>query len=177
MKNILVVVDYQNDFVNGSLGFDGAELLDEGISNLIRKFGKGNVFHTLDTHPENYLDTREGSVLPINHCIKGTDGHMVFGETFSALNEVESVEIEKTSFGVSPYWFVMSDEAPIQGDVDSITLVGLVTNICVISNAVTFQAAYPQAKIKVVSNLCASFDKGLHDKTIDVLKGLQVEVI
>ncbi len=177
MSKLLVVVDYQNDFVDGSLGFPGAEKLDEGIAAKVMNHD-GPVIYTLDTHPDNYLDTREGRALPVDHCIKGTEGWEVFGKTKKALAQVGAKGLEKRSFGLSPQELaVLKDEFFTNECFAEIELVGLVTNICVISNAVIFQAAYPEAQIVVDGSLCASFDPELHEKTLDVLAGLQVWVI
>lgn len=177
MSKLLVVVDYQNDFVNGSLGFPGAEKLDEGIAAKVINH-VGPVIYTLDTHPDNYLETREGIALPVDHCIKGTDGWEVFGETKKALAKVGAKGLQKRSFGLSQYELaVLKDDFFPNECYEEIELVGLVTNICVISNAVIFQAAYPEAQIVVDGALCASFDQELHEKTLDVLTGLQVRVV
>lgn len=176
MSKLLVVVDYQKDFVDGSLGFPGAEKLDEGIAAKVMSHD-GPVIYTLDTHPDNYLDTREGRALPVDHCIKGTEGWEVFGETKKALTQVGAKGIEKRSFGLSPQELaVLKEDFFRHNSFDEIKLVGLVTNICVISNAVIFQAAYPDAQIVVDGALCASFNRELHEKTLDVLEGLQVRV-
>ena len=176
MRKILVVVDYQNDFVSGSLGFEGADRLDEGIAKKIMEYGKGNVFYTLDTHNSRYLESREGKSLPVEHCVIGTDGWLPYGETGKALEEVEAVRIIKKSFGIAP-WKMFMDELPNANELESIEIVGLVTNICVVSNAVMFQARYPESQIIVDASLCDSFDRDLHYKSLDVLQGLQVKVI
>lgn len=173
MKKMLVVIDYQNDFVDGALGFSGAEDLDHAISEKVRAYGAGNVFYTLDTHTEDYLNTREGKNLPVVHCVKGTQGWQVYGETKSALEEVHAVGFCKESFGLAATEDVL-DKLPAY--VDEIELVGLVSNICVLSNAVVFQTLYPQATIKVSPALTKSFDEELHAATLAVLKGLQVNV-
>ncbi len=174
MKNILIVVDYQNDFVNGALGFPNADELDVHIAQKVLEYGEGNVFYTLDTHYEDYLDTREGKNLPISHCIKGTFGHEIFGETKKSLEKINAKGFEKLSFGLK-----ITDEIAkiLPENVDTIELCGLVSNICVISNAVIFQTHYPLAQIIVDKKLTASFDEDLNQKTFDVLKGLQVKVI
>ena len=97
MDRYLFVIDYQNDFVDGALGFPGAEMLDAKIAAKIREYGKGRVLFTRDTHFENYLDTREGKKLPVKHCIKGTFGWEVYGETAEALAEVEAKAITNWS--------------------------------------------------------------------------------
>lgn len=174
MKKILIVVDFQNDFVNGALGFPGAEQLDRPIAEKVRAYGKGNVFYTLDTHGPSYLDTREGKNLPVVHCVKDTPGWEVFGETKQALKDVDATGFCKESFGLDITNDVL---AHLPHKVDEIELVGLVSNICVISNAVIFQTKYPQAKITVDASLTKSFDEKLHNCALDVLTGLQVNVI
>ena len=174
MKKILVVIDYQNDFVNGALGFSGADALDRPIAEKIRAYGTGNVFFTLDTHKDTYLETREGKNLPVIHCVAESYGWEVFGETKEALKEVCAVGFTKESFGL-----LVTDEIrkKLPDSVDEIELVGLVSNICVLSNAVIFQTLYPNATITVDAALTKSFDDALHKATIKVLRGLQVNVI
>ncbi|MBQ2927044.1 MAG: cysteine hydrolase family protein [Oscillospiraceae bacterium] len=174
MNRYLFVIDYQNDFVDGALGFPGAEKLDGAIAAKVRAYGKGNVFFTRDTHFENYLDTREGRNLPVVHCIKGSHGWQVYGETAKALEEVEAVGIDKLVFGMD-----VTDPATaavLPDEADEIELVGLVSNICVVSNAVVLQSKYPEATILVDAACTDSFDKVLHQKVLDVLEGFQVKV-
>ena len=175
MKKYLFVIDYQNDFVDGALGFPGAEKLDERIAAKVRAYGKGRVLFTRDTHFENYLTTREGKNLPVVHCVKGTQGWQVYGETAKALEEVEAPGIDKLVFGMDvtdPATAAVLPEAA-----DEIELVGLVSNICVVSNAVVLQSKYPEAAIIVDAACTDSFDKSLHEKVLDVLAGFQVKVI
>ena len=175
MNRYLFVIDYQNDFVDGALGFPGAEKLDEKIAAKVRAYGKGHVLFTRDTHFENYLTTREGRNLPVVHCIKGTPGWEVYGQTATALAEVEAPAIDKLVFGMD-----VSDPAiaaVLPASADEIELVGLVSNICVVSNAVVLQSKYPEATILVDAQCTDSFDKGLHEKVLDVLSGFQVKVI
>lgn len=174
MENYLFVIDYQKDFVDGALGFAGAEKLDTSIAEKIRAYGKGKVFFTRDTHFDDYLTTREGRNLPVPHCIKGSDGWQVYGETAKALEEVEAVAIDKLSFGMD-----ISDPAVaavLPKNAEEIELVGLVSNICVVSNAVVLQSKYPQATITVDARYTDSFDKSLHEKVLDVLAGFQVRI-
>ena len=175
MNRYLFVIDYQNDFVDGALGFPGAEKLDEKIAAKVRAYGKGHVLFTRDTHFENYLDTREGKNLPVKHCIKGSFGWEVYGETAKALAEVDAPAIDKLVFGMD-----VSDPATaavLPEKADEIELVGLVSNICVVSNAVVLQSKYPEATIVVDASCTDSFDKSLHEKVLDVLTGFQVKVI
>ncbi len=173
-KNMLVVVDYQNDFVDGALGFPGAEKLDRAIAEKIRHAEQNGttVVVTMDTHGENYLDTREGQRLPVPHCIEGSRGWELFGETGEVLGRVGHVTLCKATFGAAPL-----DLAKLPEGVEEIELVGLVSNMCLISNVCCFQATYPQAQITVDMNLCDSFDKDLHKKTAAVLRGMQVDVL
>lgn len=175
MNRYLFVIDYQNDFVDGALGFPGAEKLDAGIATKVRAYGKGHVLFTRDTHFENYLETREGRNLPVVHCIKGTPGWECYGETARALAEVEAPAIDKLVFGMDITDPATAAVLPQQAD--EIELVGLVSNICVVSNAVVLQSRYPEATIVVDAACTASFDKGLNEKVLDVLQGLQVKVI
>ena len=174
MNRYLFVIDYQNDFVDGALGFPGAELLDEKIAAKVRAYGKDHVLFTRDTHFENYLTTREGKNLPVEHCIKGSHGWQVYGQTAKALAEVEAKAINKLVFGMD-----VSDPAVaavLPESADEIELVGLVSNICVVSNAVVLQSKYPEATIVVDAACTDSFDKTLHKKVLDVLEGFQVKV-
>ena len=175
MNRYLFVIDYQNDFVDGALGFPGAEKLDGKIAAKVRAYGKDRVLFTRDTHFENYMDTREGKNLPVPHCIKGSFGWEVYGETAKALAEVEAKAIDKLVFGMD-----VNDPATaavLPESADEIELVGLVSNICVISNAVVLQSKYPESNIIVDASCTDSFDKALHEKVLDVLAGFQVKVM
>ncbi|MDL2261158.1 isochorismatase family protein [Methanimicrococcus sp. OttesenSCG-928-J09] len=192
MKKMLVVVDYQKDFVDGSIGFPGAELLDEGIANKVKQAaesGDSVIVYTMDTHSQDYLNTREGKALPVPHTIIETPGWDLYGKTGDAIQKAKKSKVKaktdanvlvyelcKTTFGVSPE--KMLDLFQKAGtDIEIIEMVGLVTNMCVLSNVCVFQAAWPNAQIIVDSSLCASFDPELHQKTLDVLEGMQVKVV
>lgn len=174
MERYLFVIDYQNDFVDGALGFAGAEKLDGAIAAKIRQYGPGRVLFTRDTHFENYLQTREGRNLPVVHCVKGTHGWQVYGETAKALEEVGAKGIDKLVFGMDVT--ESATAAVLPAHADEIELVGLVSNICVVSNAVVLQSKYPEATIIVDAACTDSFDKSLHEKVLDVLAGFQVKV-
>ena len=172
MKKILVVVDYQVDFVNGALGFEGAQLLDEKICKRIEEYRAAGdeVVFTLDTHTEAYLNTQEGKNLPVVHCVKGTQGHALYGNTAKALKDGDKI-FEKPVFGS---WELA--EYLRAGKYDEVELVGLVSNICVLSNTVLAKTALPEAKITVDAELTDSFDKKLNEETFDILRGIQVDV-
>ena len=175
MNRYLFVIDYQNDFVDGALGFPGAEKLDEKIAAKVRQYGEGRVLFTRDTHFENYLETREGKNLPVKHCIKGSFGWECYGQTRKALEEVKAPAIDKLVFGMD-----VTDPATaavLPESADEIELVGLVCNICVVCNAVVLQSKYPEATIIVDASCSDSFDKALHEKVLDVLSGFEVKVI
>ena len=174
MNRFLFVIGFLNAFVDGVLGFPGAEKLDERIAAKVRQYGKGHVLFPRNTHFENYMDTREGKNLPVPHCIKGSFGWEVYGETAKALAEVEAKAIDKLVFGMD-----VTDPATaavLPESADEIELVGLVSNICVVSNAVVLQSKYPEATIIVDAACTDSFDKGLNEKVLDVLAGFQVKV-
>lgn len=183
MKKMLVVVDYQNDFVDGTLGFPEAELLDEGIANKIRqtvKEGESIIVYTMDTHTEDYLNTREGKALPVPHAIENTPGRELYGKTGNAIRsaerEISIYKLGKPGFGV-PLEIMLTLHQIAGKDIETIEFAGLVTNMCVLSNVCIFQAAWPEAQIIVHKSLCASFNSELHQKTLDVLESMQVKVV
>lgn len=178
MGKLLVVIDYQKDFVDGALGFEKATTLEEGIYNKVKEYLKaGNkVIFTYDTHFEDYLQTREGKNLPVNHCLKGSEGHKLYGRLGEFSKSKNTLHYEKRGFGISPEDMIKIAEE-IGEEVGEIQFVGVVTNICVISNVVLFQSQYRNAEIIVDGSLCASFDPSLHEKALDVIEGLQGKVI
>ena len=174
MRKILVVVDMQKDFIDGALGFEGAEKVIPGIAAKIKEFEEAGdeVVYTLDTHFENYMETREGKNLPVPHCIKGSDGWGLCDELKDLLTDKKV--FEKPTFGSMDLAQYLKENAT---DISAIEVCGLVSNICVVSNAVIAKAACPEAEIIVDSSLTASFAPDLHQATMDVLKGLQVTVL
>ena len=161
--------------MDGALGFPGAEKLDAGIAAKVRAYGEGRVLFTRDTHFDNYLDTREGQLLPVVHCIKGTPGWELYGETAHAGAEVNAPAIDKLVFGMD-----VTDPATaavLPESADEIELVGLGSNICVVSTACVLHAKYPEARIIVDASLTASMDPAMPEKVLDVLEGFQVQVI
>lgn len=172
MKKLLIVVDYQNDFVNGSLGFSGADALEGPICEKIRAYQAAgdDVVYTLDTHGEDYDQTQEGRKLPIAHCVRGTQGWQLYGETAELLKGCR--KFEKPVFG-SAELFDFLRKTPYS----SIELCGLVSNICVVSNAVLARTAQPEAEIVVDAACTGSGDSALHEAVLNVLAGLQVTVL
>lgn len=169
----LIVVDYQVDFVSGSLGNADAAALDAGIAariRLAREHGEDVIF-TLDTHEENYLDTQEGKRLPVPHCIRGTAGHGLYG-VVAGERRAEDAVFCKDTFGSRTLLTYLREKG-----YDAVELCGVVTNICVISNAVIAKAALPEANISVNAALCASNDPSLHRKALDVMASFQIDII
>lgn len=172
MKKLLIVVDYQKDFVDGSLGFAGAEALDASIAQRIADYhAAGNdVVFTLDTHGTNYAQTQEGRKLPVPHCLFGEAGWELYGSTAAARGDGDCVFRKPTFPSLElAEWLKGRNYAQVE-------LCGLVSHICVLSNAVMVKAALPEAEILVDARLTASFDPALHEKALDVLEGLQVTV-
>lgn len=178
MTKLLVVIDYQKDFVDGALGFEKAKTLESPIYDKITKYlESGNkVLFTYDTHYEEYLETREGRNLPVMHCIKETEGHKLYGKINEFVQVENTLHLEKEGFGIAPQ-DMLQIAREIGEDVREIELVGVVTNICVISNVVLFQTQYRNADVIVDASLCASFDDAMHEKALDVMEALQVKVI
>lgn len=178
MDKILVVVDYQNDFVDGSLGFKKAEILEKGIYNKVKKYlNDGHkVIFTYDTHDRDYLSSREGKKLPVEHCIVNTKGHELYGSLSEFKDSKDTLHYNKESFSLAPR-DILDIASKVDNNIKEIEIVGVVTNICVISNAVIFQAQYPQAEIIVDANLTAGFDEEMYKKALDVMESFQVKII
>ena len=181
MNKLLAVIDYQNDFVTGSLGFDGAAAIDGGIAHQAQAYlAQGDhVLFTYDTHDDLYLVTREGRALPSPHCNPKEQGWRLYGKTQELCCETcanhQIHNICKHTFGMPPSELTkLGSELP---DLKEIMVVGVVTNMCVISNAALLQAQWPEAQIIVDASLCRSFDPVLHEKALDVMQGLQMTVI
>lgn len=172
MKKCLIVVDYQKDFVSGSLGFEKAVELDGRIAEKIREYHRNGdtVLFTLDTHFENYPESREGRYLPVSHCVKGTEGHGLFGVTGEA-KMPEDICFEKLTFGSDALYEHLKNTP-----YEHIELVGVVTNICVISNAVLAKTAQPETDISVDAACVASNDDGLNDAALSVMASLQIDI-
>jgi nicotinamidase-related amidase len=171
--NILIVVDMQNDFVSGSLATKEAKAIVPRVVDKINNFD-GEVIYTRDTHFDNYLNTSEGKKLPIEHCIKDSFGWEIVSPVKERVGD--SKIIDKPSFG--------STELPKivkiinnSGNIDSITLIGLCTDICVLSNALILKAAFPETEIIVDASCCAGTTVQNHNTALNALVPCQVEVI
>lgn len=182
MKKLLIVVDYQVDFVDGALGFEGAELLEGPISAKIAEYrDRGDsVYFLFDTHHKNYADTLEGKNLPVAHCIEGTPGHELYGKVAESRIPSDPVFLKPTFGSVELFERLAQLQRTAESlgtqPFESIELVGLVSNICVLANAVIARTACPDTPIIVDAACTDSFDAKLNEETLDVLEGLQVSV-
>ncbi len=170
---LLVIVDYQNDFVNGALGFEGAELIDRKIAHKVRDYRKegGEVIFTMDTHQEDYLTTQEGRKLPIEHCIEDTQGHRLYGFTAKEHTEKDKI-FYKDTFGS----LELADYLKFK-DYESVELVGVISNMCVLANAILIKTALPETEVIVNTEYTAAPDAELAQKAFDVMEGLQINVV
>ncbi len=174
---LLCVIDYQVDFVTGALGFEDAVALENGIAALVKRTlaGGGKVLFTKDTHPQNYLQTREGRFLPVPHCISGTPGHSLYGSLAEYETGGENIAIlEKPTFGCA--YIANEVEKFCGGEPDKITFCGVVTNICVLSNAILLHSSFLDAEICIAENLCAALGDA-HQNAIEVMRGLGFNII
>lgn len=174
MKKLLVVVDYQNDFVDGSLGFEGAELLDDVIAAKVEAYRAegADIMYTMDTHGSGYLETQEGKKLPVVHCQNGTEGWKLFGKTGLACKD--AMTVSKHTFGSLDLAMLVLHK---DYNYDVIEICGVTSNICVLANAVLLKTAQPEAEIIIDAKAVGSFDNDLNEKALDVLEGMQFTVI
>lgn len=174
MKKLLVVIDYQNDFVNGALGFSGAEALEPGILRAVQSTldEGGYVLFTRDTHQANYLDTREGHFLPVPHCIEGTPGYRLFGglAAYEDSPRPHTVIVNKATFGSID---IVPEACRLcGGEPDLIQICGVVTDICVITNALILHTHFLGTDIQILKPLIGSGDTVKAAKALDVLAGM-----
>ena len=168
----LVVVDYQNDFVDGKLGFAGAEKIEDNILKLIQDFRKNNdlVMFTMDTHFDDYMSTVEGNHLPVPHCLKGSEGHRLRKRIEEVSND--SLIFEKHTFPSLELANKLQELNP-----NEIHLCGLVSDICVFANAVMAKAACPNSEIYIHKSASDSYDKEMEKKTYEVASHLHINII
>ncbi len=174
MKRLLIVVDMQKDFVDGALGFEGAESIIPGIAGRISEYldAGDEVVYTLDTHQDNYMYTMEGKNLPVPHCIKGSEGHKLVDELSDLLSGCRA--FEKPTFGSMELGNYINFNRDLYS---SIELCGLVSNICVVSNTVIAKAAAPEAEIIVDPALTKGMDQAMTDAALDVMRSIHVKVL
>ena len=202
-RRYLIVVDMQKDFIDGSLGTEEAQSIVEKVKEKILSYPKDRVYATLDTHGEDYLSTQEGKRLPVPHCIKGTEGwglhptlkelilpdHFFEKGSFGSLQLAESMRTLFTKQVIEEATMAkntgnIKDTVEIRGDAEigaypdfTIELVGLCTDICVVSNALLLKAFLPEIPISVDSSCCAGVTKEKHLAALETLRSCQVEVL
>ncbi len=170
--NVLIAVDLQNDFIDGALGTAEAVSMLPNAVEKIKNFD-GLVLATRDTHDAGYLNSQEGKNLPVPHCIKDTEGWEISPEVNKLLKEEP---IDKPTFGSIELGLRLKEIDQREG-IDSITLIGLCTDICVISNAMIAKAFLPEVPIKVDASCCAGVTQESHLRALEAMKICQIEVI
>ena len=194
---VLIVVDMQNDFVDGALGTPEAQAIVPLVAETIQQMADPNtaIIFTKDTHYENYMNTLEGKNLPVPHCIKDTIGHSIIDEVFGAwvsstLNEnhfisgydaypimdMNPIRIEKPTFGSIELQNMLYDMNERMG-VEEITLMGICTGICVLSNAILCKATLPEVPVNVIADCCACVSPESHKTALEAMKLCQINII
>lgn len=168
-KEVLVVVDMQKDFIDGALGTKEAESIVENVAEKIRSF-EGEVVFTRDTHEEDYLQTQEGRKLPVPHCIRGSEGWKI-DSRLEGFCSGDSKVFDKPAFGSVELAEYLRKRAP-----DKVTLIGLCTDICVISNAIMLKAFLTETEIAVVESCCAGVTPESHTNALAAMKMCHISV-
>jgi nicotinamidase/pyrazinamidase len=170
---LLLVIDMQNDFIDGALGTAEACAI---VDNVVAEIDgwDGPVICTRDTHTEDYLDTQEGRNLPVVHCVKGTDGWQLNGKVAAAAERKNALILDKPSFGSRDLPAFIMQEC---GDVEEIELIGLCTDICVISNAMILKAFFQETPVYVKASCCAGVTPEQHETALAAMKPCQIKII
>jgi nicotinamidase-related amidase len=172
MRKILIVIDMQNDFIDAALGTKEALSIVEAVKDKIRSYAPENVIATMDTHGENYMETQEGKYLPVPHCIKGSEGWKIRSDIAPLL---EGAKIyEKPTFG-STALAASLKELSGREEIE-LELVGLCTDICVVSNALLLKAFMPEVKISVDASCCAGVTPEKHLAALETMRSCQIQV-
>ena len=174
MNNYLIVIDMQKDFIDGSLGTEEAVGIVPNVKKRIEEFD-GKVIFTRDTHPADYLKSREGKFLPVEHCIKDTEGWML-DKSLRELAEKKAVAVfDKPTFGsVELADYIVNENR--KEAIDSIELIGLCTDICVVSNALLIKANLPETDIRVRENCCAGVTLEKHRAALETMRSCQIVI-
>lgn len=173
MRKILIVIDMQNDFIDAALGTKEALKIVEAVKEKILSYPIEDVIVTMDTHSKNYMDTQEGKYLPVPHCIKGSEGWEIHPEIAKVIKGAKIYE--KPTFGS----IKLAEDLKILNEMEDIELelVGLCTDICVISNALLLKAAMPEVKISVDGTCCAGVTPDKHRAALEVMNSCQIQII
>lgn len=172
MSKALVVIDYQVDLVSGSLGFNDSKTLENNIYRKIRKYKEDgeDVIFTYDTHDEKYGDTQEASFTPTRHCIKGSIGWSLYGKIDEIWDETDKAFCKNTFGSLELANYLRSR------NYSSVEFVGVLTNICILANAVLAKSALPEAKVTVDATCVASNDRVLNEEAFDVMEEMQIYI-
>ena len=171
MRDYLIVVDMQNDFIDGALGTAEAQAIVDKVADKIKGFD-GKVIFTRDTHGENYMETQEGVNLPVPHCIKGTAGWEIRAELEELRTEPA---VDKPTFGSVELAHLLAKENAAE-PIGNVTLIGLCTDICVISNAMIIKATMPEVPVIVDAACCAGVTPESHKNALEAMKMCQIKV-
>ena len=173
VMKILVVVDMQNDFVDGALGTQEAVGIVPAVAEKIKSF-EGRVLYTRDTHESDYLETQEGKNLPVPHCIRGTKGWEICPQIEALRREAP---IDKPVFGSAELGQMLKDYDSQEEKITSVTFIGLCTDICIISNAMIVKAFLPETEIIVDAACCAGVTPESHRQALEAMKVCQIRVV
>lgn len=177
--NILVVIDMQNDFIDGVLGNAETKDIVSNVCKIIEIYKKKNpylpIFCTYDTHEENYLETQEGKKLPIPHCIYKTEGWKLNEKINTSLGD-NRTEVIKETFGAIHLMNIILNNFE-EDEIDKIIICGVCTDICVISNAMILKAAFPEIKIEVVEDCCAGTTPESHARALEAMEVCQIDIV
>lgn len=173
-NDLLVVVDMQKDFIDGALANKSAQAIVDAVCTRIMHH-QGPVYYTLDTHEDNYLQTQEGHHLPVEHCLRGTAGWALDDKIARALKMQNATPFEKNTFGSTALAHAIAKENAAR-PFTSITLIGVCTDICVISNALLIKACVPNVPVYVNADLCAGVTPESHQTALDAMAACQVVI-
>ena len=173
MRKILIVVDMQKDFVDGALGTKEAIAIVPAVVDKIKEYDSGNIFVTRDTHQKDYLSTREGRNLPVEHCIEGSPGWELDATVAESLKG--AVIVNKPTFGSTELMDIIKGIS--EKEEISIELIGLCTDICVVSNALLLKAAMPEVEISVDASCCAGVTPEKHLAALETMRSCQIYVV
>ena len=172
MRKVLIVIDMQNDFIDAALGTKEAAAIVDAVKDKIRSYPSENIIATMDTHFDNYMQTQEGKYLPVPHCIKGTDGWKIRPEIAELLKDAKIYE--KPTFGSTA--LAADLKALSEREELELELVGLCTDICVVSNALLLKACMPEVKISVDAACCAGVTPEKHLAALETMRSCQIQI-
>lgn len=175
MGKILIVIDMQNDFVTGALGSEEAKKIVPAVVDKVKNYD-GDVIFTRDTHGEDYMQTQEGKNLPVPHCIKGTDGWQIIPELLTLQQEKNCKVFDKPTFGSTELAEYIKNEYE-KGNIDEVELIGVCTDICVVSNAMLIKANAPELPVSVTAGCCAGVTPQKHDAALETMQSCQIKIM